>query len=203
MSTLQQINLFRPEFQQEKHPFRFVTMLIAWGLIVIFFGSLQLWGWYQTESTREQLASMEHQQTRVLQQLKALSGLTPRNNKAQLESNLLSAQAEVTQRRKLLKIMKGQSVGNAQGFSDYMISLSRQHMDGLSLEHFKLMEGGDYVELSGWTRKPELVPDYLQRLRSEDTFHDSRFGDMAIERVADQPSEALRFILGEAIEGGS
>ena len=203
MSSLQQINLYRPEFQKEIDPFRFTTMLIAWGLVVVFYATIQMWVWNQTQNSREQLAAMEIQQAKVLQQLQSLRDSTPRNRNAQMDTAIAVLKAEVVERRQLLQLMRGQDVGNTDGFSDYLISLSRQHMDGLALEHFNLMKGGDYVELSGWTYKPELVPDYLQRLRKESSFQDTRFGDMAIERVTRQQTTALRFNLGEEEKGGS
>ena len=82
-------------------------------------------------------------------------------------------------------------------FWPYDLSLSLRNYN------FNLMDGGDYVELSGWTYKPELVPDYLRRLQNEASFQNSRFGDMAIERVSREQTTALRFNLGEADEGGS
>jgi hypothetical protein len=93
--------------------------------------------------------------------------------------------------------MKQQEMGNSSGFSEYLIGLSRQHADGLSLELIELGEGGRTVELSGWTRTPELVPDYVQRLRQEASFHNTRFGEMSIERSPNDRIDALRFSLGD------
>lgn len=203
MSNLQQINLLLPEFQKEKHPLRFVTILSGWGLIFFFLGSLQMWGFYQTEDSRERLANLQSQEVKVLQQLQNLQNSTSRNNGAQLDNNIGAAQAEVKQRRQLLRILKGQDVGNISGFSDYLISLSRQHTDGISLEYIDLIDGGAYVELSGWTYRPELIPEFIQRLRSEDSFEDTLFGNLAIERIAGQSTDALRFELGESGRDGS
>jgi len=138
-----------------------------------------------------------------LQQLQNLQNSTPRDNSARLSNSIGAVQAEVKQRRQLLQILEGQDVGNVTGFSDYLISLSRQHTDGISLEYIDLIDGGDYVELSGWTYRPELVPAFIQRLRSEDSFEDTLFGNLAIERVAGQSTGALRFELGESGRGGS
>lgn len=203
MSRLQQVNLFRPEFRPQRNHFALPTMLTTWGVMLVFFASLQFWGWYQIQKTQEQLTTVELHQLKVLQQLNAMRDSTPRIKKVQLDTRLKKVQIEVDRRRQILHIMKGQSRGNASGFSAYLISLSRQALDGMSLEYFGLLQGGDYVELSGWTRRAELVPAYVQRLRNENSFRNSRFGDMSIERIAEQRTDVLRFKFGEAEIGGS
>jgi hypothetical protein len=201
MSELQQVNLFRPELQPQKQPFRLVSIVSAWGLIVVLFTLLQLWGLYRSNDSQQQLADMKQQQIQILQQLNDLRDLTPQNNSARLENKINLARAELEQRRQLLQVMKGQNIGNSTGFSNYLIGFSRQHMSGLSLEYFNLTDGGENIELSGWTHKPELVPDYIGRLRREDSFQDTQFGELAIERVAQRRTDALRFVLGEDGEG--
>ena len=203
MSNLQQINLFLPEFRPAQHPFRFVAILSAWAAIIVFFALIQLWGWHRTQESRERLADMEQQQIKVLQQLRNLRDSTPQSTKAQIDSSIDEARAEVAQRRQVLQLMKGRNIGNSEGFSHFLVSLSRQHMDGLSLEHFGLIDGGNYIELSGWTYRPELVPDYLQRLQKEDSFSNTRFGDMSIKRIAGRRADALWFVLGDKAGGGS
>ena len=195
MSGLQQINLYLPEFMPEKGAFNFVAMLYAWAGILVFLGLVQLWGWNQTQNARERLAAIEEEQVRVLQQLKNLREATPRESKAQMQTKIEQAEAAVKQRQQLLDIMKVRNIGNTDGFSGFLISLSRQHMEGLALERFSFLKGGDYVELSGWTYKPELVPDYIRRLQEEDSFGETRFGEMSIERIAAQGSDALKFVL--------
>ena len=201
MSSLQQINLLRPEFRPQKPPFSFDTMLMSLAAMLLFLVMLQLWGWYQTESAKEQLAMLQGHQLNVLQELANIRASTPQNREAQLDAEIRIAEAEIERRRQILSIMAGQDTGNASGFSEHLISLSRQHMDGLSLEHFRLSQGGDYVELSGWSYRAEFVPDYARRLSVEDVFQHARFGDMVIERVAEQRTDALRFSFDLADRG--
>lgn len=203
MSRLQQVNLYRPEFRPQSQSFSLLTMLMTWGAMLVFFAILQLWGWYQIQKTQQQLATVELHQDKILQQLKSMRGSSPRTKKAQLDALLKKVRSEVERRRQILHIMKGQDMGNAHGFSPYLIGLSRQAIDGVSLEYFGLFQGGDYVELSGWTHRAELVPEYVQRLQNEYSFRNTRFGDMSIERIAEQRTDALRFKFGEAEKGGS
>jgi hypothetical protein len=203
MSKLQQVNLYGPEFQSQKQPFSFRTILMTWGILIVFFGSLQSWGWYQVQNTQDKLITLEQQQVNVLQQLEHMRGTTPRNRNAQLDVSINKFQVDVERRRQVLYIMKDQILGNESGFSDYLLGLSRQAINGLSLEYIGLLRGGSYVELSGWTRRAELVPSYVQKLQKENSFRNAHFGDMAIERMVDQRTDALRFRLGEAEKGGS
>ncbi len=194
--SLQQVNLFLPEFRPEQGTFNFVTMIYAWIGIVVFLALVQVWGWNQTQNAREKLAAIEDEQVKVLRQLKELRDATPKETKAQMQENIEEAEAAVMRRRQVLRTMQGRAIGNTEGFSRFLVGLSNQHMDGLALDRFSFLNGGNYVELSGWTYKPELVPDYMQRLQREDSFEETRFGEMSIERIAAQRNDALKFVLG-------
>lgn len=202
MSTLQQVNLIGKKPDRAGQPFSFLTMLVAWGVIIVFFASLQLWGVYQTKQEREQITILDAQQNKVLQQLVALRASAPLNRKAQLDNKIANIQSEVERRSRILRTMNERNIGNENGFSSYLVGLSRQHMEGISLDHFGLLEGGTYIELSGWTHRAELAPGYVKRLRNESSFSDSRFGDMTIERVKDKRADALQFKFGEAEKDG-
>ena len=197
MSNLQQVNLYLSELRPQQQPFRFVMILYIWGVTVAFFAAIQYWGWNQTQNAESHLSDLNKQEIKVLQQLQALRANAPRNTRAQFEQKLTAARAELEQRQQLMDTMKRQEMGNSTGFSEYLISLSRQHADGLSLELIEFDDGGRTVELSGWTRTPELVPDYVQRLRQEVSFNNTRFGEMSIERSANDRVDALRFSLGD------
>jgi hypothetical protein len=197
MNDLQQVNLYLTELRPQQQPFRFIMILYTWGITAAFFTVIQYWGWNQTQNAETHLSDLNKQEIKVLQQLQTLRANAPRNARAQLEQKLTTARAELVQRQQLMDTMKQQEMGNSSGFSEYLIGLSRQHADGLSLELIELGEGGRTVELSGWTRTPELVPDYVQRLRQEASFHNTRFGEMSIERSPNDRIDALRFSLGD------
>lgn len=202
MSSLQQINLLRPEFRPQKPPFSSYTMLMGLGAILAFLVTLQFWGWYQTEHTQDELTILQRHQQKVLQELAAMRASTPQNQEARLDAEIRRLELKVERRRQVLSLLAGQDMGNASGFSQHLIGFSRQHMDGLSLEQFRLSQGGDYVEFSGWSYRAEFVPDYAQRLRGEDVFRYARFGNMVIERIAEQRTDALRFKFGLSDKGG-
>jgi hypothetical protein len=100
-------------------------------------------------------------------------------------------------RRQVLQILRARDMVNESGFSAYLTGFSQQHQEGLSVDHFGLWEGGAYVELSGWTYRPELAPAYVQRLQSEESFRSSRFGNLTIERSQEQRTDALQFKFSE------
>lgn len=199
MSALQQVNLLSQDLQRQKPSFSLPAMIMAWSVIVLFFATLQTWGWYQTQKTRDQMSGLEAQQNQVQQQIATMRASTPLRNKQQLEEEINAIQSEVARRRQVLRLVDDRNMGNESGFSPFLAGFSRQYKEGLSLEHFRLLEGGTYVELSGWTRRAELVPGYVQRLGTESSFQDSNFGPMTIERVPikGQPADVLQFKFGE------
>jgi hypothetical protein len=201
MSTLQQVNLIDLEHKGHSQPFSLNNMLVIWGVVILFFMMMQTWGWYQTEKTRAQIVSLEVQQDRVLKQLARLREATPQSRKAELDQRLASTRIEVERSRQVLHIMRARDIVNENGFSSYLTGFSRQHVDGLSIDHFGLWEGGTYVELSGWTYRPEFAPAYVQRLQDEESFQHSRFGNLTLERAQEKRTDALHFKFGEAKKG--
>ncbi len=201
MSTLQQVNLIGLEHKGHTQPFSLLNMVMLWGTVVVFLLILQAWGWYQTERAGSQIAVLQVQQDKVLKQLAALREATPQNTKAGLEQRIARTRAEVEQRRQILQLMTARDMVNENGFSASLTSLSKQHQEGLSVEHFGLWQGGAYVELSGWTYRPEFAPAYVQRLQGEDSFRGSRFGNLTVERAQDKRADALQFKFSESKKG--
>ena len=77
-------------------------------------------------------------------------------------------------------------------------------MTGVSLERIGLLQGVSYVDLYGRTYRADLVPGYLQRLRTEDSFRNTRFGEMSIEQIeGGQRASPLRFRFGKGAIDGS
>ena len=81
----------------------------------------------------------------------------------------------------VLSLVRGSTLGNTQGFSRYLRSLSRQDTDGLWLTHISLSALGDKTRLEGQALRAELVPAYLQSLAEEPPFATQRFHQFQID----------------------
>ena len=86
-----------------------------------------------------------------------------------------------------MQALSGRQFGNAKGFAEQFVGLSRQHVAGVWLTGLYIHAGGTKLNLNGSTYSPESVPKYLQNLSQEAGFRGLEFQTFLMERV-DQSS---------------
>lgn len=193
---MQQINLYLPEFRPERKPVRAEQML--W-IVPAFLLVLILWSFYTAHGNRALERELAEQQQRVDEleaEVEQLTAARPEGQRGALERRISRLEDDIRQRQRIREAVSRENLGNEAGFSAQMEALGRQSLRSLSLESFSLREraGGTYAELRGLTHSADQVPLYLQRLRSQDSFAQVRFGVMKIER---DPSGPLRFSVAQ------
>ena len=193
----QEINLYTLDFRRGDQAFSFNTIvkccLMAFTLLML----VEAYGAWNFWSNQQHLIQLNVAQQAVAEQLARLKQSQPLSQRPKLEQQVSELQRQVQQRRELQLIMGGQKLGNFDGFSAFLASLARQANTDLSLTEIHLLEGGNYLELQGWTRAPEAVPRYLQNLRQEPSFESVRFGVLNIEKDP-QYTHKLHFRLDKA-----
>lgn len=194
---MQQINLYLPEFRPNREPLRSVHMLWATAGVIILLVLFSLYSSYRTSQLNDELAAEKNAVQATQAQLQKLALQQPQNMRAQLDADISRLQAERDRRQQILAVISNQDLGNSTGFSAQLLTLARQSLDTLALETVSLQHGGNYVELSGTARTADQVPLYLQRLRSEQTFAQARFGVMRVER-GENSAAPLLFKLAKA-----
>jgi len=195
---MQQVNLYLPEFQPRREPMNALHMgLILLAVLVV----IVVWSLFSGMRTTQLEASLEaeREQLRALQnEVQTLTAQMPERRGARVEEQVAELRADVHRREQILNVISRQNLGNAEGFSSQLQTLARQSLDDLALSHFALKSGGNYVELAGRVRRPELVPMYLRRLRDEQSFADVRFGVLDVAREPDDQGPGLTFTLKQA-----
>lgn len=198
----QEVNLYTLDFRREEQAFSFRAIT---RYAVIFFGLLMLvegytaWEWWNNAAT---LQDLQAQEQTVNKRLLTLKQTQPLSQRPKLEQELARLQTKIQQRRELQEIMGGQKFGNFDGFSEHLMGLARQSNGNLALTHFDLLEGGNVLQLQGWTKQAQAVPDYLQQLRTESSFESVRFGVLRIERD-DKYKHKLKFVLSQKAGGNT
>ena len=197
---MQQINLYQAEFQPSTEPLlaRQVSLLAVVSLFVFLL--MTLLGSRDNNALQAEFEANKAKLSALDNRLHALRAQVPREDKVAMEKRTAELTAQIERRRLLNGLMNEQNLGNALGFSAQFEALARQSLATLALDQFSLEEGGRYAELSGWTRAADQLPLYLQNLREEDSFSETRFGVMVIEREG-QRADALRFQLGRPGDG--
>ena len=74
-------------------------------------------------------------------------------------------------------------VGATQGYSPYLLALSRQMQGKLWLTDFSVAPDNRSLELSGRMTSPRELPDYLQRLNAEPLFRGREFAQLSLKAM--------------------
>jgi hypothetical protein len=197
----QQINLFNPLFRRQKKYFSAATMLQALSLLLL--GSVLVYGyaWYRTSTINERSAQSASNLKATQAQLLEMSAQAgPRQPSQLLIDEVARMEAKVRARRHIVGLLGTGELGNREGFSEYFRALSRQTMNGVWITRFHVSGVEDDVAISGRALRPELVPVFLYRLKTETVLAGKSFSAMemrlpAAETAADgKPQADYRFI---------
>lgn len=200
---MQQINLYLPEFQPRREPVNARHMGLAVLAVLVIMILWSLWSASRSHELESRLDAERTELQAVQAQVEELSEQRPERRGASVEEQVAKLRDEVRRREQILRLITRQNLGNAEGFSRQLQTLARQSMDDLALSRISLLSGGNYVELAGRVEQPELVPVYLQRLRSEQSFSQVRFGVLDVAREPDDRGPGLTFSVQRAEQESS
>lgn len=190
----QQINLFNPQFLQQKKYFSAVTMAQALGLLVLGIAAFYGYAFWQDRTLVRQMAESSRGYELQKQQFaKATAELNPEKVEAQIDQDLKSAEAAIALRRALLgEIQSG--AGATQTYSEYLRAFARQTVQGLWLTGIQIGEAGGALSLTGRALQPDLVPVLISQLKRESVLRGRALEALSITRSAAGP-EARRPIV--------
>lgn len=179
---MQQVNLYLPELRPKTDYFSPLNTLCLLGLFILIllldYGltyrkTIQL----QTDLRDTQLHNAE------LQEKIARIDIQPQEQrKKKLESDIERARHTLSNHQRLIEVLRGETLGNNQGFSQKIETLAELSHEGLALHQFALTDGGREVHLTGRSRATEQIPAYLNLLRMHPAFTDTWFGELNIDR---------------------
>ena len=110
--------------------------------------------------------------------------LASRTANPQLVAEVRHAQATLTRREEIARLLESGAIGNSGGFSVYLLGFAHQVPAGLWLTGFTLGAGGSDMEIRGSTFDEKIVPDYIRRLGSEKIFQGRQFSALSLQRDA-------------------
>lgn len=161
----QQVNLFSPIFRKEEKKFSAKTMFQAAGIVIVGIAVLtvaQVWNMGKLQTTIDDL---ERQRASLDKRADEFRGTRrpsdPLAQKVSRLEQLLAARAQ------LQKALLKDEFSNTEGYSDYLMALARQHVRGMWLTAFEIAGAGRQLTVQGRSRRPELVPRYIQKLSAE------------------------------------
>ncbi|UZJ45930.1 MSHA biogenesis protein MshI [Marinimicrobium sp. C6131] len=196
---MQQVNLYLPEFHPRRVWLSLTQMIAAIAAVLVLIVGLSLWSGAYTDSLQARLTSERAELDALQRQVQQLMAELPARRGATVEEQVARLRQEIQRREQILQLMSQQNLGNAEGFSGQLSSLSHHALDDLALARFSLQSGGQYVELAGRVRKPEQVPLYLQQLRRDQSFSGVSFGVLEVAREPDDRGPGLMFSVQRAL----
>ncbi len=188
---MQQINLYQPMFRKQRVVFSAVTMLQVGLFFLVVFSSLYAYQVLKVNPYKNQIASLEKELSQLSVQVTALEATQKSKGKSKLlESEIAKLGSELEKREHISKILSSRSFGNSSGFSSYLESFARGHVEGTWLTSVSISKGGSALGLKGKTLSSELVPIYLQNLAEEKSLQGSSFNVMELARVEKKEGES-------------
>lgn len=194
----QQINLYSPIFRKQSKVFSATTMLQAFALIVVvvavFYHSISL----QTSLLEIRAAESGRQLKSELERLKAYgAGDSPAERARILAERKKALEARLASHQQGLAAFDSSASGRAEGYSDVLRALARISMEGVWLTRIEFAKGGGELSIAGRATRAELVPAYLERLRSEEALRGREFSRLEVMRPGAGKADAepgLRFV---------
>lgn len=186
----QQINLYYPVFRRQEKKFSAKTMLQA-GIIVVA-GVVLLYGfsWWRVVDLRAQARSIDQAQQAAVRRIEEISRkFPPRQADPALAAEVRQLQRQVAASERADEILKQRTLGTTDGYSNYLVALSRQHVPGLWLTAVSIGNAGKSVVLEGRSLRPDLVPRFLQQLSSEKVLAGTSFQVFRIDRPPHSPKK--------------
>ncbi|HYD78405.1 MAG TPA: MSHA biogenesis protein MshI [Paucimonas sp.] len=179
----QQINLFNPIFLKQKKHFSSATMVQALAAILVGAILMVAYAGYRTNVLKKEAAVAQEQRDQAQAQLaQVLASSVPRQKSKALEENIRKVEAEVKALRQAFDTLQSSDLGNKKGYSEYFRAFSRQILPGLWLTGFSIHGAGNEIGIQGRTLKPELVPEYLNRLKHESSMAGKSFATLEMLR---------------------
>ena len=185
----QQINLFNPIYRKQSFSFTSaLAMVYGAGAVVAM---MALAGVYTSNQLRALQASAQAldltYKAATASYDKLVAEVARQKPNPQLQADVAARELQLAERQDVVETLKNGTLGNTDGFSDYLRAFSRQSVTGLWLTAFDIGSAGNALALQGRTLSPEHVATYLQRLNKEKALQGRQFASMRISQPPPEP----------------
>ena len=180
---MQQINLYQAAFQKKGVMVSAQQVLFAGaGLLVLLIG-VTMFYYIQIMQLESEVEVAKSEQLDKTSQLETLQKqVQARSKSKKVLNNIETLTIEIANKQKVLQILSNQKFGNTKGFTEHVKGLARQRVDGMWLTGISISRGGEHLALTGLTQQAKLLPQYLQKLSSEEAFLGKEFETLSILR---------------------
>jgi hypothetical protein len=188
----QQINLYSPIFRKQQKVFSATTMLQGVLLIVVVVGVFYYTVSLQSSLLEIRAADSSRQLQGELERLKAYGVReSPADRAKALGDRKKALEAGLASQTLALKAFESGALGRTEGYAPLLRALARVSVEGVWLTRIQVADGSGELSLAGRAMRAELVPVYLERLRSEEALRAQTFSRLEVTRVAAPAAKAF------------
>jgi len=194
-TVTQQINLYQPILHRQKIVLSFDALLRGVGTVSCAMLLLFAWGLLQTHSLSGDLSLLQSQLNSQHQLLTTVNGqLSNQDKESHLRRELAQLEQQQLSRRQIISTLNDMGQDYRSGVTGFMEVLSHGVPKGLWLKTFSVGAGGKDIIIKGQAQRPELIPDFIDRLSREPSLSGIHFGMLQIDRRSDR-GKAVQFVL--------
>lgn len=190
--TYQQVNLYQPIFRRQRQIFSAGALLQGLGIFAAALVGVYAYGLAQVTGLEAEVAKLEGRERALTTQLARIDPRLGEGRRAEMAEELRRLDETAVAQQRLVEVLRKEPLGSAQGFSEHLAALGRQRTPELWLTRFAINGATGAIELAGRSTRPELVPEYLQRLGSEPALAGKRFDRFEIAR--DETTHEATFV---------
>lgn len=187
----QQINLFNPQFEPQKHQLSARIASQALGVLAVALLGLNFYGQRQISTLQrdDDAAKAQLTQREALRD-KTLQAFPSRKKDPTLEQQIATAETQRQSLRHASEVLRGGELGNTQGYAGIFRALAQARVEGVWLTGVRV--SGQQIGLEGRTLQAALVPVLITRLGQQDLLKGKTFASLEIgtPQVASTGTEA-------------
>ncbi|BFM12070.1 hypothetical protein R50072_22230 [Simiduia litorea] len=188
----QQVNLYLPEFKPKTEVLSFNTAFIVCAVTCLLLAAFSVLGTVENRALYQSTQEIQLKLVTQDQDISRIKAALPRSQAALVQQEVDGLRLALERRQRIYQLISQQNLGNSDGFSSQLSALARQYQKNISVERFQIVAGGAEFNFSGKATSAQAVPQYLQRLQTEPSFDNTRFGHLVLER---SPNGVITFSL--------
>jgi hypothetical protein len=181
---VQQINLYQERFHEKllwvSAGQTAAALMLAIAVIAIWSFLLQS----DLAQVKQDSLSIVAARDRLTAELQVANNqLTRMLKDTRLDRDIETTARKISARKQVLHFVDGNQFGSGQGFSDYLVALSRLHVDDIWLNRIRL--GDNFVQIKGSALDATEIPLYFARFSEQVVFQGSHFDLFQLQRDKD------------------
>ena len=188
----QQVNLYQPIFRKQRQIFSATTLAQSLGVVVAALLAIYGYGLLQVRGLEGEVVQLEGLEKALTMQIARIDPAQSQHRRAEMEEELKKLNSTLVTQQRLIDVLRERPLGLQAGFSGYLAALGRERTPELWLTEFAINGSTGALELAGRSTRPELVPEYLQRLGHEKALTGQRFDALEIEHDAKNGEAVFR-----------